>query len=185
MAKALAPDPADRFADVASFAEALKPFSSADTARVSIGRFWTRPRLVAGLAALALRCRGSRRAVSPAPAACRVQTIAVLPFTNLTGDPEQEIVADGLAEEVANQLAAIPDLRVTGRASSFSFKGRNEDLRVIAKKLGVANLLEGSLRGDGERLRVTVQLIDGRDGTRRWSSQSLRTRAKRDSCRAG
>ncbi len=100
-----------------------------------------------------------------------MQTIAVLPFTNLTGNPEQEILADGLAEEVANQLAAIPDLRVTGRASSFSFKGRNEDLRVIAKKLGVTNLLEGSLRGDGERLRVTVQLIDGRDGARRWSSR--------------
>jgi TolB-like protein len=53
-----------------------------------------------------------------------VQTIAVLPFTNLTGSPEQEVIADGLAEEVANQLAAIPDLRVTGRASSFSFKGK-------------------------------------------------------------
>ena len=104
-------------------------------------------------------------------AAPAVQTVAVLPFTNLTGDPEQEILADGLAEEVANRLAAIPDLRVTGRASSFSFKGRNEDLRDIAKKLGVANLLEGSLRGDGGRLRVTVQLIDGRDGTRRWSSR--------------
>ena len=85
--------------------------------------------------------------------------------------PDRKFVADGLAEEVANQLAAIPELRVTGRASSFSFKGKNEDLRVIAKKLGVANLLEGSLRGDGTRLRVTVQLIDGRDGTRRWSSR--------------
>jgi len=77
-----------------------------------------------------------------------------------------------VAEELANQLAAIPELRVTGRASSFSFKGKNEDLRMIAKKLGVSNLLEGSLRGDGERLRVTVQLIDGGDGTRRWSSRS-------------
>ena len=134
-----------------------------------IGRFWTRPRLVAGLAALALVVAGAVALLRPpAPA---VQTVAVLPFTNLTGNPEQEIVADGLAEEVANQLAAIPDLRVTGRASSFSFKGKNEDLRVIAKKLGVANLLEGSLRGDGERLRVTVQLVDGRDGTRRWSSR--------------
>jgi tetratricopeptide (TPR) repeat protein len=71
---------------------------------------------------------------------------------------------------VANQLAAIPELRVTGRSSSFSFKGRNEDLRVVANKLDVANLLEGSLRRDGTRLRITVQLIDGRDGTRRWSS---------------
>jgi TolB-like protein len=100
-----------------------------------------------------------------------VQSVAVLPFINLTGDPEQEILADGLAEEVANRLAAIPDLRVTGRRSSFSFKGKNEDLRVIAKKLDVANLLEGSLRTDGTRLRVTVNLIDGRDGTRRWSSR--------------
>lgn len=105
------------------------------------------------------------------PGQAAVKSIAVLPFTNFTGDPGQEIVADGLAEEVANQLAAIPELRVTGRSSSFSFKGRNEDLRVIAKKLDVANLLEGSLRRDGTRLRVTVQLIDGKDGTRRWSSR--------------
>ena len=171
VAKALAPDPADRYADAASFAEALRPFAGADTARARIGRFWTRHRLVAGLAALALVVAGGVALLRPRTAPAAVQTVAVLPFTNLTGDPGQEILADGLAEEVANQLAAIPDLRVTGRASSFSFKGKNEDLRVIAKKLGVANLLEGSLRGDGTRLRVTVQLIDGRDGTRRWSSR--------------
>ena len=168
--KALAPDPADRFADAASFAEALRPFGGLDTVRARMGRFWTRPRLVAGLAALALVVAGAVALLRPRTLPA-VQTIAVLPFTNLTGDPEQEILADGLAEEVSNRLAAIPDLRVTGRASSFSFKGRNEDLRVIAKKLGVTNLLEGSLRGDGERLRVTVQLIDGRDGARRWSSR--------------
>jgi len=171
VAKALAPDPADRFADAASFAEALTPFGIAATSRMRLRRFWTRPRLVAALAVLALVVAGSVALLRPHPAPAIVQTIAVLPFTNLTGDPEQDIVADGLAEELANQLAAIPELRVTGRASSFSFKGRNEDLRVIAKKLGVANLLEGSLRGDGERLRVTVQLIDGSDGTRRWSSR--------------
>jgi serine/threonine protein kinase/tetratricopeptide (TPR) repeat protein len=169
MTKALAPDPADRFADAASFAEALRPFGDVGTPRVRIGRFWIRPRLVAGLAALVLVVVGAvsllRQLTAP-----DVETIAVLPFTNLTGNPDQEILADGLAEEVANQLAAIPDLRVTGRASSFSYKGRNEDLRVIAKELDVANLLVGSLRGD-ERLRVTVQLIDGRNGTRRWSSR--------------
>jgi TolB-like protein len=112
---------------------------------------------------------GAPPAEKPGQVAAR--SIAVLPFTNLTGDPGQEVVADGLAEEVANQLAAIPALRVTGRRSSFSFKGRNDDLRVIAKNLDVANLLEGSLSGEGTRLRVTVQLIDGRDGTRRWSSR--------------
>ena len=169
MAKALAPVPADRFANVADFADALRPFSGADSTRVNIGRFWTRSRRIAALAVLALVVAGGIALFRPR-AAPPVQTIAVLPFANLTGNPDQEVIADGLAEEVANQLAAIPDLRVTGRASSFSFKGKNEDLRTIAKKLGVANLLEGSLRGDGERLRVTVQLIDGSDGTRLWSS---------------
>jgi TolB-like protein len=168
--KALAPNPADRFADAAGFAEALRPFSSVDAAHARFRRFWTRPGVIAGLAAFALLVAGAVVLLRPR-AAPAVQTIAVLPFTNLTGDPAQEILADGLAEELANRLAAIPDLRVTGRNSSFSFKGKNEDLRVIAKKLGVSNLLEGSLRGDGERLRVTVQLIDGGDGTRRWSSQ--------------
>ena len=169
--KALAPDSADRYADAAAFAETLRPFAGSYTARVRIGRFGTRSLLVAGLAALAVVVAGGVALLRPRTAPAAAQTVAVLPFTNLTGDPGQEFVADGLAEEVANQLAAIPELRVTGRASSFSFKGRNEDLRVIAKKLGVANLLEGSLRGDGTRLRVTVQLIDGRDGTRRWSSR--------------
>ncbi|HKX99400.1 MAG TPA: protein kinase [Steroidobacteraceae bacterium] len=170
-AKALAPDPADRYADAAGFAEALRPFSSADAARAGFRRSLTRPRLVAGFAALALLVAGGivlLRSNSP-PA---VQTIAVLPLANLTGDPEQEILADGLAEELANRLAAIPELRVTGRNSAFSFKGKNEDLRAIASKLGVSNLLEGSLRGDDGRLRVNVQLIDGKDGTRRWSSQA-------------
>jgi TolB-like protein/tetratricopeptide (TPR) repeat protein/predicted Ser/Thr protein kinase len=171
LAKAVAQDPADRYADAASFAEALRPFAGADTARVRIGRFGTRPLLVAGLAALALVVAEAVALLRPRTEPAAVQTVAVLPFTNLTGDAGQDIVADGLAEEVANQLAAIRDLRVTGRASSFSFKGRNEDLRVIAKKLGVANLLEGSPRGDGTKLRVTVQLIDGRDGARRWSSR--------------
>jgi len=169
---ALAPDPGGRYADAASFAEALRPFAGADTPRPRLARFQTRHRLfAAGLAALALVVAGGLALLRPRTAPAAVRTVAVLPFTNLTGDPGQEILADGLAEEVANQLAAIPDLRVTGRTSSFSFKGKNEDLRVIAKKLDVANLLEGSLRGDGDRLRVTVQLIDGRDGTRRWSSR--------------
>ncbi len=169
--KALSADPADRFADAVAFGQALRPFAGAHTARARIGRFWTRPRLVSGLAVLALVVAAGVALLRPRDVPATVQSIAVLPFTNLTGDPEQDRLADGLAEEVANQLAEIPDLRVTARASSFSFKGRNEDLRVIAKELGVANLLEGSLRGDGERLRVTVQLIDGRNGTRRWSSR--------------
>ena len=179
MAKALAPHPADRFADVASFAEALRPYDTETKALAHLGFFWTHPRLIAGYAALALVVAVVITLLRLQPAPAVVQTIAVLPFSNLTGNPGQDILADGLAEELANRLAAIPELRVTGRASSFSFKGRNEDLRVIAKKLGVAKLLEGSLRGDGDRLRVTVQLIDGKDGTRRWSSRSYENEQSR------
>ena len=91
-------------------------------------------------------------------------TLAVLPFANLSSDPEQEYFSDGLTEEILNQLAQIEDLRVTARTSSFSFKGKNEDLRVIGEKLGVANMLEGSVRKDGKQLRITAQLISGRDG---------------------
>jgi TolB-like protein/tetratricopeptide (TPR) repeat protein len=172
VAKAVAPDPADRYADAATMAEALKPFAGEDTRRARLARVLNRHRLpAAGLAALVVVVAGAIALLRPGTTPAAVQTIAVLPFANLTGNAEQDIVADGLAEELANRLAGVPELRVTGRASSFSFKGKNEDLRVIAKKLGVANLLEGSVRDDGERLRITVQLIDGRDGTRRWSSR--------------
>jgi TolB-like protein len=80
-------------------------------------------------------------------------SLAVLPFVNMSADPQQEYFSDGLSEEMLNQLAQIKELRVTGRTSSFSFKGRNEDLRVIGEKLGVNHLLEGSVRKDGRHLR--------------------------------
>jgi TolB-like protein len=96
-------------------------------------------------------------------------SLAVLPFANLSGDPEQEYFSDGLTEEILNELAQVRELRLIGRTSSFSFKGRNEDLRVIGEKLGVANLLEGSIRKEGQQVRITAQLIDARDGSNRWS----------------
>ena len=96
-------------------------------------------------------------------------TLAVLPFVNLSSDPEQEYFSDGLTEEVLNQLAQVKDLRVTARTSSFSFKGKNEDVRVIGEKLGVDNLLEGSIRKDGKSLRITAQLINSKDGAHLWS----------------
>ncbi len=96
-------------------------------------------------------------------------SLAVLPFVNLSSDPEQEYFSDGLSEEVLNQLAQVKDLRVTARTSSFSFKGKNEDLRVVGEKLGVGNILEGSVRKSGKQLRITAQLINARDGTHLWS----------------
>ena len=96
-------------------------------------------------------------------------SLAVLPFVDMSPEHNQEYFSDGLSEELLNQLAQIKELRVAGRTSSFSFKGKNEDLRVIGEKLGVNHLLEGSVRKDGRQLRITVQLINAVDGTHLWS----------------
>jgi TolB-like protein len=96
-------------------------------------------------------------------------SLAVLPFVDMSPEHNQEYFSDGLAEELLNNLAQIKELRVAGRTSSFSFKGKNEDLRVIGEKLGVNHLLEGSVRKDGKQLRITAQLINATDGTHLWS----------------
>jgi len=96
-------------------------------------------------------------------------SIAVLPFVDMSEKKDQEYFSDGLAEELLNDLAKIPQLRVTGRTSSFQFKGKNEDLREIGKKLNVANILEGSVRKTGKRVRITAQLVNVADGFHIWS----------------
>jgi len=101
-------------------------------------------------------------------------SVAVLPFADLSQAHDQEYLGDGLAEEILNQLAQVPALRFVGRTSSFSFKGKNEDLRTIGAKLGVAHLLEGSVRKDGNQLRVTAQLVRAGDGTHLWSKTYAR-----------
>jgi TolB-like protein len=98
----------------------------------------------------------------------------VLPFADLSQAHDQEYFADGLAEEIINQLAQVPALRVVGRTSSFSFKGKNEELRVIGRKLGVAHLLEGSVRKASDELRITAQLIRVEDGSQLWSKTYAR-----------
>ncbi len=97
------------------------------------------------------------------------KSIAVLPFADLSQDQDQEWFADGLAEEILNSLARTPDLLVASRTSTFAYKGSDKDLRVIASELGVAHILEGSVRRAGERLRVTAQLIRASDGFHVWS----------------
>ena len=96
------------------------------------------------------------------------KSIAVLPFVNMSNDKDQEYFSDGLSEELLNLLAKIPELKVIGRTSSFAFKGKNEDLRKIAEQLGVAHLLEGSVRKDGNKIRVTAELINATDGSQMW-----------------
>jgi TolB-like protein/Tfp pilus assembly protein PilF/predicted Ser/Thr protein kinase len=96
-------------------------------------------------------------------------SIAVLPFVNISGDKEQEYFSDGLSEELIDHLVHSADLKVIARASSFQFKGRNEDVRSIARKLGVTHVLEGSVRKGGEQLRITAQLVSASDGVQLWS----------------
>jgi len=97
------------------------------------------------------------------------KSIAVLPFVNMSSDPEQEYFADGISEEILNALAQVNDLKVAGRTSSFAFKGKNEDLLAIGKVLRVSHILEGSVRKSGNRVRITAQLIKVDDGFHLWS----------------
>jgi len=97
-------------------------------------------------------------------------SIAVLPFVNMSSDPEQEFFSDGISEELLNMLAQFPGLRVAARTSSFQFKGKNQDIATIADTLNVAHVLEGSVRKSGTKLRITAQLIKADDGFHLWSS---------------
>ena len=124
--------------------------------------------LVAALAAAFWLGRGGRGPGST-PAQPGTASIAVLPFVNMSSDKEQEYFSDGLSEELLNDLAKIPGLRVAARTSSFQFKGKTEDLRAIAEKLNVSTILEGSVRKEGNRVRITAQLIKAADGFHLWS----------------
>jgi TolB-like protein len=103
------------------------------------------------------------------------RSIAVLPFVNMSTDPDNEFFSDGLSEEILNSLARIDGMQVVGRTSSFQFKGKNEDLRAVGETLGVASMLEGSVRREGDRVRVTAQLVRTSDGIHIWSQTYDRT----------
>ena len=110
-----------------------------------------------------------------APSTVPIRSIAVLPFENLSDDKENAFFSDGLSEEILNSLARIDGLRVIGRTSSFQFKSKGADSRSVGERLGVANLLQGSVRREGERARITAQLIRASDGTQLWSQTYDRT----------
>ena len=112
-----------------------------------------------------------KAALSRAAQAESLPSIAVLPFANMSADPEQEYFSDGLAEEIINALAQIPGLKVIARTSAFAFKGKNTDIRNIAETLGVAHILEGSVRKAANRIRITAQLIAAKDGSHLWSER--------------
>ncbi len=99
------------------------------------------------------------------------RSIAVLPFVNMSNDPEQEYFCDGMTEEIINALSHVENLKVIARTSAFMFKGKNEDIREIGKKLDVETLLEGSVRKAGDKIRITAQLIEVADGSHLWSER--------------
>lgn len=113
---------------------------------------------------------GKSTGMAPAPVApISDKSIAVLPFVDMSEKKDQEYFADGMAEEILDVLAKIPGLKVIGRTSSFSFKGKNDDLRTIGAKLNAAHVLEGSVRKSAGQVRITTQLINTKTGTHEWS----------------
>jgi serine/threonine-protein kinase len=101
----------------------------------------------------------------------RKPSVAVLPFVNLSADPDQEYFCDGIAEDIISDLNHVPGLRVVARTSAFAFKGHKGDIRELGRKLGVAYLIEGSVRKAGQRVRITVQLIEVSNGYHLWSER--------------
>ncbi len=140
--RALARTPVDRYPTAADFAEALR----------TIGRDGTGPQ------------RAATESNKAAPKA-----IAVLPFKNMSADPENEYFSDGMTEEIINALGKLPGIHVASRTSSFAFKGKEVDVRQIGEKLGVASVLEGSVRKIGNKIRLTAQLISVDSGYHIWS----------------
>jgi TolB-like protein/Tfp pilus assembly protein PilF len=138
----------------------------------AVDKFVLAPGREARVAAVATQA-GKTGAADAAPAAAGPsmgkQSIAVLPFTDLSPTHDQEYFSDGIAEEILNALAQVKGLKVAGRTSSFQYKGRSGDLRAIARALGVAHVLEGSVRKQGDKVRITAQLIQASDGSHLFS----------------
>jgi len=140
-------------------------------------RLWFSPRLAVQLKAPAKVVTDSVKPTDSEPAIPQYppNSIAVLPFVNMSSDPEQEYFSDGISEELLNLLTRIPELRVAARTSSFSFKEQNLEIPEIAKRLKVAHVLEGSVRKAANQVRITAQLIKTDDGYHLWSESYDRT----------
>jgi serine/threonine-protein kinase len=138
---------------------------------LAIGKIWWSPRRTESAQRSLAAATGPAAVptVTPSAFAPPPHSIAVLPFTNLSGDSQQEYFSDGMTEELINALSHVEALQVTARTSSFSFKGQNIDVGTIARKLNVGAILEGSVRRDGGTVRITAQLINAVNGFHMWS----------------
>jgi len=166
-------DPADLVGDRRDVSPELRRVISRMMARERSDRYTDASEVVEALRALAggevtrAPYEGSVTSASQRP----VPSIAVMPFVDMSADGDQEYFCDGMAEEIMNALTHVEGLRVVARASAFAFKGRNEDIREIGRKLRVSTLLEGSVRKSGSRMRVTAELVNVQDGFRLWSER--------------
>jgi TolB-like protein/Tfp pilus assembly protein PilF len=146
----------------------------ATSAREECSKWWN-PDLVdqimEGLRKAGLEIPAENQSQPPSGRVSATPSIAVLPFANMSADPEQEYFSDGLAEEIINLLARMAGLKVIARTSSFAFRCKEQDVRKIADTLNVTHILEGSVRRSGSRVRVTAQLIDAADGSHIWSER--------------
>jgi eukaryotic-like serine/threonine-protein kinase len=185
--RALAKEPAQRYDGASSMSEDVQRYLHGKPVKARsaplhyrVGKFLDRNRALVWLSAISVivvlvaiaadRLALSGRVDHALPAFTPpAHSVAVLPFTNLSGDPKQEYFSDGVSEELINALAHIEALQVSARTSSFSFKGKNVDIATIGRKLNVAAVLEGSLRRSGDTVRVTAQLIDTVNGYHVWS----------------
>ena len=157
--------------------EGIKRTDAADAARQhSRGSVWIAVVVVAATLSLGLFFLGRYTAGTSTPRSGETATasnlqksIAVLPLVNTSGDPSNEYFSDGLSEELIAVLAKIPELKVIGRSSSFFFKGKSSDSAAIGQRLGVANIIEGSVRKQGDRVRIVAELISAVDGRSLWS----------------
>ena len=151
------------------FIAEVTDLSEPETTQPKPASFRKRVAVVAGVAALllgvALIWLSQRQATDRIPG----HSLAVLPFADMSADADQEYFADGIAEELLNTLVRFEGLRVVGRTSSFSFRDSDADLKTIGERLGVDVILEGSVRMAGDRVRITAQLVDAKDGFHRWS----------------
>jgi serine/threonine-protein kinase len=127
--------------------------------------------LLDGVAAAVGSSVGAVSSATPVSSSAALPSIAVLPFVNLTGNGDNDYLADGIAEEILNALARLRTMHVAARSSSFGFRGSSIDLRAVGDQLGVRNVLEGSVRKSGNRLRVSVQLADVSTGFQLWSER--------------
>jgi len=195
VAKALARSPSQRYASAAALAQDLRRYLAGEPVQAvphswpyRTRRFLARHRagvaqaaaiaiVAIGIAALVLHRRPPAEVTAPqvaaavpaAPVSADGKSIAVLPFTDMSEQHDQAYFSDGLSEELIDRLTRIAGLRVIARTSAFAFKGRNEDVRSIATQLGVAYLLQGSVRKSGRTLRITAQLVRASDASPVWS----------------